>query len=97
MAPGSRILIRRLVMLLLDGPIRPRLRADRGRIRVLRLVGLVTRGWLIVLLLPGRVAAGLRKSCRRRRGGRGRNGRDTSRRRQRRDSLGLRGGHEAGQ
>src|SRR5215469_14342091 len=86
MAPRSRILIRRLVMLLLDGRVRPRLRTDRGRIRVLRLVGLVTRGWLIVLLLPGRVAAGL-----------GRSGRDAARRRQRRYRLGVRGDREASQ
>src|SRR5215469_14377857 len=79
MAPRSRILIRRLVMLFLDGRVRPRLRTDRGRIRMLRLVGFVTRGWLIVLLLPGRVATGLWKSGRRRRGGRGRrSGRDTA-------------------
>src|SRR5690348_10996973 len=68
MPAGGRILIGRLVMLIFARRVRPRLGSDRGRVGMLCLVRIVTDGRLVVLIVPNRVAAGLRIN---RLGGRG--------------------------
>jgi hypothetical protein len=67
-----RILLGRVIMRILSGGMGTGLRADRGRIRMLRFIGFVICGRLIVLLLPGRIAARPRNDGLGRRGGRGR-------------------------